>query len=545
MRALACGPRHARSQPGPDAEERRPQWAWNVAVHAAAVIVLIVVGTTLRRRALPSDGLWYDDAWVATGAAKGGFGDLLTVATNHPGFTALMMVWARVVSPRTELMAVPAFVAGVLTAPLVYLVLAVRMRFKLAIGFVVAALVAVAPADIQYAGRVKSYVFETIVVFVLAAAIPRLARVRWTWSIVALWTVGATALGMLSVLTMMALAVATGIIALHPRGDAVRRVVALVVLGLVQGVYFRLVQRSFASSQVARDWGTNYDGYIRLYRDPVHLIRELGVRLDRVGQSLIVGGRVVTIPIVLAALAGLVYEATRGRRPIAARYLLALLAASVAGSVARVQPFGADNSIYLSPGWRATLWMLPVLLFGLAFALDAVFRGVGRHVGRSRPAVTRVLLAVPVIALAVVVLARGRDQYLTYPLSGSRSAHQVIASLDRRTPVLMFPPGLFPYAAEPGVPIRVVEARDTANGFRPVITDPRIHIIDAGKGSVEAIRLAVGEARQVVVHSGLIGFGDAMRPQVEASLRTLGFRQVRYEPLGNSVGIWIWARPPT
>ncbi len=106
----------------PDEQSVRPPWWDRRAVDGAVAVVLLVLGALIRRAGLPTDGLWYDDAWVATGASKGGPADLLTVSTNHPGFTALMMAWARI-SARSELMVWPAFVAGVLGPPVTYLAL--------------------------------------------------------------------------------------------------------------------------------------------------------------------------------------------------------------------------------------------------------------------------------------------------------------------------------------------------------------------------------------------------------------------------------------
>ena len=80
----------------------------------AFVSVVSVVAYRVRVGGLPSDGLIYDDAWVVAGVTKAGAGQLLTVSTNHPGFSAGLMAWARTVSERSELFAWTPFAFGVL-----------------------------------------------------------------------------------------------------------------------------------------------------------------------------------------------------------------------------------------------------------------------------------------------------------------------------------------------------------------------------------------------------------------------------------------------
>ena len=71
---------------------------WWMAVDLAVVIGLVVIGYLVRRDGLPVDGLFFDDAWVVTGAVHGRVGDLFMVGSAHPGFTLLLKAWGRSVA---------------------------------------------------------------------------------------------------------------------------------------------------------------------------------------------------------------------------------------------------------------------------------------------------------------------------------------------------------------------------------------------------------------------------------------------------------------
>ena len=95
----------------------------DVAVDLLLAIALAGVSYAIRYTGLPDDGLWHDDAWVATGAIHGSPLEIFTVGSGHPGFTGILMAVSRVTGGSSSAMAYPAFVAGVLGAPLLFLAL--------------------------------------------------------------------------------------------------------------------------------------------------------------------------------------------------------------------------------------------------------------------------------------------------------------------------------------------------------------------------------------------------------------------------------------
>jgi hypothetical protein len=56
-----------------------------LAFDVVAVLALGVLAWFARWGSLPSDGLWFDDSWVAAGATLGNPGNLLTVGSGHRG----------------------------------------------------------------------------------------------------------------------------------------------------------------------------------------------------------------------------------------------------------------------------------------------------------------------------------------------------------------------------------------------------------------------------------------------------------------------------
>lgn len=94
-----------------------------------------------------------------------------------------------------------------------------------------------------------------------------------------------------------------------------------------------VVRSSFDSADVANDWERVYDGYVELTADPGELIGQLGVHLARAGEAIVSGDKPLTLGITLLALAGLGWEAWRGSRSVAARFVLALPAIAFAGSL--------------------------------------------------------------------------------------------------------------------------------------------------------------------------------------------------------------------
>ena len=133
-------------------EDHHDQTRLLVAVGAALTVLALVV----RWRALPDDGLRYDDAWVLLGASRGSPGELLSVSTMHPGFSAFLMAWSKLVPATTTWIALPALLAGALL-PATVLWACRRLDVRPLVAVAVAVLAVFAPTHVVYSGRIKPY----------------------------------------------------------------------------------------------------------------------------------------------------------------------------------------------------------------------------------------------------------------------------------------------------------------------------------------------------------------------------------------------------
>jgi hypothetical protein len=104
-----------------EARSVRPSAGLGVAFDVTTLAVLGGVAWAARWGSLPSDGLWFDDSWVAAGAILAGPTDLLTVGSSHPGFTAILVVVDRLGGGDLTYLGVPSLVFGAVTPPALYL----------------------------------------------------------------------------------------------------------------------------------------------------------------------------------------------------------------------------------------------------------------------------------------------------------------------------------------------------------------------------------------------------------------------------------------
>src|SRR5205823_3801568 len=76
-------------------------------------------------------------------------------------------------------------------------------------------------------GRVKTYVFDALIVIIIAYALSRISERRWTPLLALGWFVATLAASTFSIFALVACAVAGVVIVLHPCGDLRVRVAAI------------------------------------------------------------------------------------------------------------------------------------------------------------------------------------------------------------------------------------------------------------------------------------------------------------------------------
>jgi hypothetical protein len=495
-----------------------------VAVDAAVVVALGVASFVTRVDGLPGDGLWHDDAWVSTGAIHGHVSQLIMVGSGHPGFTGLLMAVSRVTGANSSAMAWPAFAAGVLGAPLLYLALR-RFGFGRAIGSLCAAALVVSDVDVLYSGRVKPYAFDVLVVLGLVVLLPRLARLHWTWPIALGWTTFAVAVGFFNGFALLATAIAGALLVVYARSDRWTRLAAVAVQAAAQLVIYVELQRASNLAELERAQEGLYDGHLTFSWNPIKLGREVLHHFDRV-VNVYPGGPSWLLPVlslvVVVGLVSAVIDRKRTARALRAQYLgLLLLMAIVLGFADRF-PFGAGRGFVLSRGERSTLWLVPVVAFGLAAALQWV-RGL---VGRARWPLLAFDVVIVAVALVVVVSAVG-EEAPPYPFSGAESATHLIENRLGKNDVVVLPGvSTMPYAVETRSGVTLHATPQRTIGFAPTFTDPRIHafgLTSLTPATPAAIRTSVRGADRVYMFVSIPGFGPDQQTIV-TTLRRAGFR---------------------
>jgi hypothetical protein len=499
------------------------------------VIVLALLGVVAfvaRWGSLPSDGLWFDDSWVAAGAILGSPRNLLAVGPGHPGFTAILMAVDRVVGGDLTYLGVPSLVFGAVGPAALYLGLR-SFGYERAISAIVSAALVVAPIPILYAGRVKGYTLDILVVLLIAVVIPLLARRTWRWPLAVAWTAAAIGVGTLSGYALLATAGAGLILVLHPSADRRVRIAAVSIQAVIQGAYFMLAQSTSDLAEIEEFMETGYDGHMSFSWNPLTFGREVLKHLRRLAEVFpgSPGDDAWWLALLaVLSMAGLVIAAVKGRRrseTIVARYLLILVVLAAVGSLAERFPFGPGNegswSIWLipeSPGGRHTLWMVPALAFGLAAlahrARSLVARGDSLRLGFDALVVTA--------AIAIVVVGYQPAQEAPFPGSAS-AARFVDTSIRPDDVVIVTVTSTFSFAISTKTPVSVRATPDHMVGFAPAYLDPRIKNVGpwaVTPGSPAKIRSWTADADRVFVLADE-PLGGAVKQQAQALLEPLGF----------------------
>lgn len=487
--------------------------------------ILAVVAFLARRHGLPTDGLWLDDADPGAAVMKASLSQLHLVGEDHPGFIVVLKGWSSLTGGSNSL-AHPAFIAGTLGPPLLYLALR-RFGYERSISALLGATLAAAQADIVNSGRVRTFTIDLLIVLGLAMILPRLARTRWRWKTGVAWVAAAMVVASFSGFALGAIAVAGAIVVLHPASDLRVRAVAVgaqaaatLALLLVQG-------RTYNSAYIDAFYRQNWDAFPNFHLNPLRFGGELLLHLRRLAEAFPGGPSWLAMLCGLAALAGLAAACFRGRQAIRARYLGLVLAATVVGSLLGKVPFGPNQTSPLDNGYRVSLWLVPVIAIGLA----AVLQGL-RGLLADRRALRFGFDTAAFVAAAAILLSAGPA--VRYPFPGAKSAAQFIEShLSRRDALLIPFHAEWSFATESSFAVKMQATPDLSESYDPVWwADPRIHYVGLQVDAPHVVG-AVKHAERVFVYypallvGGLVPAESETRTALASTLRSLGFGRQR------------------
>jgi hypothetical protein len=487
--------------------------------------VLAAVAVLSRRHGLPTDGLWQDDAEPGAAAMKAPLDQLLVVGKDHPGYIAVLKGWRELTDGGSDSLAGPAFIAGILSPPLLYAGLR-SLRFERSVSFLLGAALAAAETDIVNSGRVRSFTTDLLIVLGLAVVLPRLARIKWNWGTAIAWFVGAMLVASFSGFALGASLAAGAILVLHRKSDLRMRLVAVVAQFAAVVALYRAEVANYSSAKIETAYRQLWDAFPDFHWNPISLGGELLLHLRRLAEAFPAPAGPTWLALVcgLAAVAGLAFACLPGRRAVAARFLALVLVATVVGSLFGKVPFGPSQTSALNNGYRVSLWLVPVIAVGLAVVLHLVRR---LFAGR-RP--LRIGFDVIVFGAAVAILISAGPA-LRYPFPGAKSATDYIESnLGPRDAVILPFHTEWSFATESRFPVKLVASPDFTESFDPVgWSDPRIHYVglDMNPSDVAA---AVNGADRVFVYypalrtGGLVPDESQTRSDLASMLRSLGLQ---------------------
>jgi hypothetical protein len=506
----------------------------------AVVIAMLVIGYAVRRSALPTTSLWFDDAWVVAGASHFTPSQLFVAGSAHPGFTITLRLFHDVFSGDVGRLAYLPFLAGCVAAPCMYLWLR-SLRFARPLSLLLAVPLVIGKIPVLYSGRVKPYTLDVALVIAIFVALPRLAAKTWRWPTAAAWVGGAVIAGSFSGNVMLTTALAAAVLVLHPAGDRVLRVGAVAVQGALQLLLYTSYARASDLDGIERFMDT-YDGHVDFHANPLDFLDEVLAHMARIAEVHPGGSGVALRLVALAALSGLVIGAIRPRRraeALSSRLALGLFLFAFVASLFNRFPFGPSGfSLYfrgVSPGSRHSLWLAPVFALGLAVALSRIAQ---RPTGAARQVFHGAALAASV---AVLILGYGRP--FPYPSDGAPHATRVVdewaAAADA---IIVTDTRVYAYALYTSEPVVLVPTPTHQVGFTPTIEDERFHGLgpwSERRLAPRSIRAIVEDATDVVVYDTIIGPGSD--ELVAPVMRAEGFTPLDTRTFGNDV-VTTWSR---
>jgi hypothetical protein len=511
--------------------EASPPSRWRAILPDLLIAAALFGWALVLRWNFHQDGLFYDDAWQALGPARASISQLFAVSEGQPGFGLVLMGWSRVFGDGSTSMVTPALIAGALGPATIFLGLR-WFRYPRTIAALLGTILCIVETHISFSTHVKSYTADILLVM-LSAVVVSIA-VRWDWDVRTgiAWFLGATLVASFSAVSPL-IAVAAGfIVVLHPRGDLRVRIIAVGAQLVALSAYLLAVMGTFNVDEVNKYW-RDHDGFIGFTANPLSLGHDVLEHLVQVAMVFTNAERGLAIVVLVVAVTGLVGAAWRGPRVIPARFLGLMTLAAIGGSVIERVPFGAE---YVWGG-RISLWLAPVLAFGLAASLDFVRRRVG--VGNW----SRVALDAGVVVVAAVIVLSAVDESRFHRFPGARLATRTVMSeLRPRDRVWLTRMTTYSFALSAETPVGVKATPHREVGYLPDFEDPRFVPLEWDLPEDE-LRDSVEHATRVYVVNASTPsspFVVEYRFKIAALLLKFGFTPKKFQTIATaSVDVWV------
>ena len=301
------------------------------------------------------------------------------------------MVWSRIFGSGASTMVVPAMIAGALGPPALYLVLR-KFGYAVSVSLLLGAAMTVCETAILYSGHVKSYTADVLVILLLCVLLPWLARQHWQVRTAVVWTVGSIVLASFSPFTLLAIIAAAAILVLHSSGDRkIRLIVAGVQAFVIAGLF--TAENGTHDQAAVVNFFKGQDAFIRPSLNPVTFGREIVAHFLHVTDVFPGGPAWFSAVCLVLAMVGVYLIARSGPLAVVGHFFVLMVGLAVVGSMATKFPFGPSSGAF-----RLTIWLTPIVAFGLAAVLQRVYRAAAARSRATRigfDAVAFVLLGTP------------------------------------------------------------------------------------------------------------------------------------------------------
>jgi hypothetical protein len=497
----------------------------------ALIAVGLFVTALLYRRHFPPDGLFYDDAWQAFGAATGGFGQLITIGGTQPGFGLELMVWTRIFGSGASAMVVPAMIAGALGPPTLYLVLR-KFGYAVSVSLLLGAAFTVCETAIVYSGRVKSYTADVLVILLLCVILPWLARQQWRVRVAVVWTIGSILLASFSPFALLAIIAAAAILALHSHGDRrIRLIVAGIQVIILAGL-FTAENGTHNQAAVVRFFN-GQNAFIRRSLNPVTFGHEIVSHFLHVTDVFPGGPAWFSAVCLVLAMVGVYHLARSGPLAVVGRFFVLMVGLAVLGSMATKFPFGPSRGAF-----RVTIWLTPIVAFGLAVMLQTGYRAAAAR-GRA----TRIGFDAIAFVCSALLLVSALGARRSYPAGAALATRRVMAEAVPGDVVFITRGTIYTFALEAHTPVEVRPTPDLEVGFLPRFADNRLHPLDLLTSSTRReISSALDKTERAYVLDSLVDESGYQKYRADLAnlIGASGFTLEQRSEVGTAtVSVWV------
>ena len=442
------------------------------------------------------------------------------------------MVWSRLVGHTTVDMITPRWWRD-RWAPLRCTSSCVGFGSACSVAALLGSALVVSATHVIYSGHVKAYTAEVLFVLALFLAVPWLARRSWRVSTAVGWFAGSMLLASFSSFTLLVTVGAAIILVLHPRNDLRLRLAAVTAQAVGVLALLAALDRTH-SSELLNSYFAGFDSFISLSANPLTFGRDVFHHLTRItavfpgGPSWFQGAWVVIVAVGLGAAA-----VRRGPCAIAARFMIVLVLLAFVGALAKRVPFGPNSETF-----RVTLWLVPIVAFGLAVVLQRV-REPSPNAGpeqcsastSSRSSCAGLLLLTPI------------GVRRPYPPGWQAATHRVMATIGPQDVVLVARTTMYSFAFNADLPIRIQPRPETVQGFDPLFRDKRLHTVGPLTASVrqDIDRVVKPVDRVVVFEPNAANTYQPYRIELPKELKRQGFVRESVEVI-NHASIVVYRR---